>query len=167
MANSIPLAAIGVKVGYAVETSSAAGTRPTTGYIHIPDIKSTPSLNTTPNTADASTFDNKEFTTYVELLKDLGGALEFNANFTAALQTAWTTMMTAYQNGLKNQSGALRTWFVIDVPDVNSAVFFAGQPSKMGLPEMSANSLIETSVYITPISEPAWESKGETLWSAD
>ena len=91
---SIPLAAIGVKIGYAVEET--AGTKPTTGYTHIPDIKSTPSLNTTPNTADATTFDNKEFTTYVELLKDLGGALEFNANFTEELKTTWETMMTAY-----------------------------------------------------------------------
>lgn len=150
MANSIPLAAIGVKIGYAVETT--AGTKPTEGYTHIPDIKSTPSLNTTPNTADATTFDNKEFTTYVELLKDLGGALEFNANFTEELKTAWETMMTAYGN----LSDGKRMWFVIRIPGVLENVFFAGQPSKMGLPEMSANSLIETTVYITPIGEPDW-----------
>lgn len=151
MANSIPLAAIGVKIGYAAE--STAGTRPSTGYTALPDLKSTPSLNTTPNTADATTFDNQEFTTYVELLKDLGGALEFSANFTNELKTAWGTMIDAYDA----LTGGKRMWFVISVPGISENVFFAGMPSEMGIPEMSANSLIETSVYITPISEPEWQ----------
>lgn len=151
MANSIPLAAIGVKLGYAAETT--AGERPSAGYKALPDIKSTPSLNSTPNTADATTFDNEEYTTYVELLKDLGGALEFSANFTQALIDEWGSMMETY-NAL---SGGKRMWYTISVPGVDKAVFFAGQPSEMGIPEMSANSLVETSVYITPISEPSWE----------
>ena len=37
---------IGVKLKYAVETS--AGTRPTTGYVQIPDIKNTPAIDINP-----------------------------------------------------------------------------------------------------------------------
>jgi hypothetical protein len=73
----IALSTIGIKVSYAVETT--AGTRPTADYTHIPDLKSIPSFNPSPNTADATTFDNTEYTSYVQLLKDLGGALEICA----------------------------------------------------------------------------------------
>ena len=65
----IALSTIGIKVSYAVE--AAAGKRPTTGYKHIPDLKSIPSINPAPNTADATTFDNLEYTSYVQLLKDI------------------------------------------------------------------------------------------------
>ena len=37
---------IGVKLKYCVETS--AGSRPTTGYTEIPDIKSTPAIDINP-----------------------------------------------------------------------------------------------------------------------
>ena len=85
----IALSTIGIKVSYAVETT--AGTRPTTGYKHIPDLKSIPSINPAPNTADATTFDNLEYTSYVQLLKDIGGALEISANFTQKLFEVWLT----------------------------------------------------------------------------
>ena len=38
---------IGVKLKY--KTESSAGTRPTSGYTEIPDIKGTPSIDINPN----------------------------------------------------------------------------------------------------------------------
>lgn len=151
-----PIAAIGVKFGYKIATkankpASVAWDDDTTpgDFVHLTDIKSTPDFNSQPNTADATTFDNLTYTTSVELLKDIGGALEFSANLTDEFKTAWETLMTASATN----GGA---WFAIDIPGIDDCVMFFGKPSALGLPALSANTLAETSVYITPITEPEW-----------
>lgn len=153
----IALSTIGIKVSYAVEAT--AGTRPTTGYKHIPDLKSIPSINPAPNTADATTFDNLEYTSYVQLLKDIGGALEISANFTQELFEIWNG--TTSTNGLVNEYEAAikdgkETWFCFDIPGFDKAAYITVQPAKMGIPEASANSLLETTVFITPTGEPVF-----------
>lgn len=135
-----PLAAIDVKIGYC---STETGT-----YKRIPDLKTSGDFNPAPNTADATTFDNEEYTTYVDLLKDLGGAIEFGANLTEAFISAWETCVTT--------AGADGCYFVIDIQGISNSVFFKGKPSALGMPSLTANALIETSVYITPIGEPKW-----------
>lgn len=145
----IPLSTIGIKVSYAVETTE--GTRPTADYTHIPDLKSIPSFNPSPNTADATTFDNTEYTSYVQLLKDLGGALEILANFTQELYNKWETMVAAYETGIKTSK---KTWFCFDIPGFDKSAYVPIQPAHMGIPEASANSLYETTLYVTPIGEP-------------
>lgn len=145
----IALSSIGVIVSYAVETTE--GTRPTTGYTKLPDIKSIPSINPSPNTTDATTFDNLEYTSYISTLKDLGGALELSANLTEELYTAWETLMSKYGAGINSD---LRTWFCFDIPGFSKSAFVPIMPSPMGIPEVSANALIETTLYITPVGEP-------------
>ena len=149
----IALSTIGIKVSYAVEAT--AGTRPTTGYKHIPDLKSIPSINPAPNTADATTFDNLEYTSYVQLLKDLGGALEISANFTQELFEVWDAMVTEYETAIANSK---ETWFCFDIPGFEKSAFITVQPARMGIPEASANSLLETTVFITPTGEPVFEA---------
>ena len=148
MAN-IALTSIGVSVSYAVET--VAGTRPTAGYTKISGLKSTPDFNQAPNTADATTFDNLEYTTKVALLKELPDTLEFNAVFGQEFANNWATLMTAYETG---RNSGLNTWFCIDIPGYDKSIFFVGQPIKMGMPAMEVNSVIEAPVYIVPIGEP-------------
>ena len=149
----IALSTIGIKVSYAVETT--AGTRPTTGYKHIPDLKSIPSINPAPNTADATTFDNLEYTSYVQLLKDIGGALEISANFTQELFEVWDAMVTEYETAIANSK---ETWFCFDIPGFEKSAFITVQPARMGIPEASANALLETTVFITPTGEPVFEA---------
>lgn len=149
----IALSTIGIKVSYAVETT--AGTRPTTGYKHIPDLKSIPSINPAPNTADATTFDNLEYTSYVQLLKDIGGALEISANFTQQLFEVWDAMVDAYEAGIKDSK---ETWICFDIPGFEKSAFVTVQPARMGIPEASANALLETTVFITPTGEPVFEA---------
>ena len=149
----IALSTIGIKVSYAVET--AAGKRPTTGYKHIPDLKSIPSINPAPNTADATTFDNLEYTSYVQLLKDIGGALEISANFTQELFEVWDGMVDAYEAGIKEGK---ETWICFDIPGFEKSAFVTVQPARMGIPEASANALLETTVFITPTGEPVFEA---------
>ena len=91
----VALNTAGVTVGYAVEAS--AGTRPTTNYIEIPDIKEVPEMNPEPETLETTVLKETEYKTYIEGLKDLGGALSFLANYTEELSTAWDTLVKAYK----------------------------------------------------------------------
>jgi hypothetical protein len=146
----IALTSIGIKISYATEVTK--GTRPATGYTVLPDLKSIPDFNPQPNTADATTFDNLEYTSYVKLLKDIGGALEFNANLTQDLYDAWSVMVTARNN----LTDGKQMWYCVDIPNFDKSIFFTGDPSEMGIPSAEANSLLETSVYIVPTSEPVF-----------
>lgn len=144
----------GVTFGYAVETTK--GTRPTSGYTLIPDVKEIPEMNPEPETLETTTLAETEFKTYIEGLKDLGGALSFLANFTEELEEEWGELVEAYKTAI---ASGLATWFEIKHPKLEKSVFFTGQPSAMGLPAMSVNSILETNLYITPTNAPAWETK--------
>ena len=158
---AINLSTAGVQLLYAVESS--AGTRPTSGYTRIKGIKTTPSLNPAPDTLETTTLDELEYKTYIDGLKDLGGALEFTFNLTEELVTAWQTLMDAYEAGkLANKA----TWFAIVVPGLTKAFFFTGNPSEMGLPETDVNSVLEITNYITPTNAPAKYDKPNVTPSA-
>lgn len=153
----IALSTAGVTIGYAVETT--AGTRPTTGYTNIPDVKEVPEMNPEPETLETTTLAETEYKTYIEGLKDLGGALSFLANYTTDLETAWSALVEAYQTA---KATGKATWFEVKHPGLPKSVFFTGQPSAMGLPAMSVNAVLETNLYITPTNAPAWETKTTT-----
>lgn len=150
----IALSTAGVSIGYCVETT--ANTRPTTGYTLIPDIKEIPDFNPEPETMEATDLEETEYKFYVAGLKDVGGALGFLANFTEKLQTEWGTLVEEYNTAL---AAGLRVWFEIKHPKLPKSVYFTGEPAAMGLPAMSVNAVLETSVYITPTNAPAWEDK--------
>ena len=143
----------GMHLYYAVETT--AGTRPTSGLVKIPEIKSIPSFNSAPETIDSTTLEETEFRTYVEGLKDLGGALEFGANVTAELITAWETCNTAH-DALDEGKGM---WFYVVHDKLEKCVAFEGDPSPLGLNESTVGSMLETSLYITPNTAPQWVAK--------
>lgn len=151
---AIDLTTAGVHLKYAVEAT--AGTRPTTGYTDIPGVKSTPSLNPAPEALDATTLNEEEYIIYVQGLKDLGGALEFNFNLTEAFLTAWETLVSASETG---KASSKATWFEIMIPGLTNSVYFKGVPADAGLPAMEVNSVLETTAYITPTGEPIWAAK--------
>lgn len=146
---AINLSTAGIALKYAVEATK--GARPTTGYTRIYGAKSTPSLNPAPDTLETTTLDETEFKTYIDGLKDLGGALEFTFNLTEDLITAWDALMSAYETAKAEQKA---TWFVIEIPGLTNAFYFTGNPSDMGLPETSVNSVLEITNYITPTGAP-------------
>ena len=115
-------------------------------------------MNPSPETLETTDLSQTEFKTYVEGLKDLGGALAFLANFTTELEEAWTTLVSAYKTA--KESGKA-VWFEIKHPGLEKSVFFTGQPSAMGLPAMAVNSVLETNLYITPTNAPTWQAKTE------
>ena len=149
--SNIALTTIGVKVSYCVETT--AGERPSTAYTQIHSLSSTPDFNATPNTADATTFDNEVYTTKVPLLRELPDALEFGAKFSPAFATEWETLMTAFTTASGSGKGV---WFCIDIKGFEKSIYFKGQPIQLGIPAMEANAVIDTNVYIVPVGEPVF-----------
>ena len=150
----IAMSTAGITLGYAVETT--AKTRPTTGYKIIPDLKEIPEMNPEPETLETTTLSETEYKTYIEGLKDLGGALSFLANFTTELEEAWSDLMEAYETA---KTSGKSIWFEVKHPQLAKSVFFTGQPAKMGMPGATVGSVYETSVFITPTNAPAWETK--------
>ena len=143
----------GMRLYYVVETT--AGTRPSTGLTKIPEVKSIPSFNPRPDTIESTTLEETEFKTYVEGLKDLGGALEFGANLTEDLITAWDTCNSAHDA----LTGGKAMWFYIVHDGLSKSVAFMGDPAPIGLNESAVNSMLETTLYITPNSAPEWVTK--------
>ena len=143
----------GMRLYYVVE--STAGTRPTTGLTKIPEVKSIPSFNPAPDVIDSTTLEETEYRTFVAGLKDLGSALEFGANITEDLITAWEACVTAF-DGL---TGGKAMWFYIVHDQLTKAIAFEGEPSPLGLNESSVGAMLETSLYITPNSAPEWVTK--------
>ena len=124
----------------------------TTGYIEDPS-KSMPSFNPSPKTIDSTTLDETEYMTYVQGLKDLGGALDYGANLTEDLIEAWDTLMEAYDTAIE---GGKQVWFAVVHPKLTIATYFVGTPAPLGLNEAEVDAMLETTLYITPNSAPRW-----------
>lgn len=154
---AIAISSIGIKVSYAFE--AVAGTRPTTGYTHIEGIKEIPELNPAPDTLETTSFDNLEYKTYINGLKDLGGSLTFTANFTQDLFDKWNGIGGIMEQYEANKDSGKEMWISIDIPGISNACYFTAEPSKIGVPSASVNEVLETSLYLTPTGEPVWETK--------
>lgn len=151
---AINLSTAGIHLKYAVEET--AGTRPTTGYVDLKGVKSTPNLNPSPDTLETTDLNETEYKTYIDGLKDLGGALEFTFNLTQELVETWETLMTAYEAA---KASGKAVWFLIDIPGLTEGMYFPGNPSDMGIPETEVNSVLEITNYITPTGAPVRAEK--------
>ena len=150
----IAISTAGVTFGYAVEATK--GTRPASGFNIIPDIKEIPEMNPEPETLETTVLSETEFKTYIEGLKDLGGALSFLANYTTELEEVWGELVEAYKTATAADKSV---WFEVKHPKLEKSVFFTGQPSAMGMPAMAVGNVLETNLYITPTNAPKWETK--------
>ena len=153
---AINLSTAGIHLYYAVE--STKGTRPTakSAYTDLVGVKSIPSMNPAPETLETTDLNQTEYKTYIDGLKDLGGALSFLANLTEDFKTAWESLVTAYETA---KEAGKNTWFIIDIPGISEAVYFTGNPSNLGVPGASVDSVLEINAYITPTNAPTWAAK--------
>ena len=147
---ALEISTAGISLKYAVETT--AGTRPTTGYTAIPNIKETPDFNPEPSTLEVTDLSDLVWKRYIAGLKDPGGAISFTANLTSTFKTAWETLITAYTTGA---SSSKATWFEINVPTIGS-FYFAGIPGDLGINGMSVDEVAEITVYVTPNQIHGW-----------
>ena len=140
---------IGVNLKYCVETS--AGSRPTSGYTQIPNIKATPSIDINPAKIQVTDLED-EYHRYVDGVKDVGESFDFTANFTSDLKAKWASLVTAAQAAWASQKS---TWFEICIPNADS-FFFAGIPGELGVNEMAVDSVIESTLHIVPNQIAGW-----------
>ena len=140
---------IGVKLKYCVETS--AGTRPTSGYTEIPDIKSTPAIDINPNKLQVTNLVDR-YHRYIDGVKDVGDDFPFTANLTADLKTKWATLVT---NAGSAYASGKSTWFEISIPNFDS-FYFAGKPSELGVNEMGVDAVIEATLHVIPNQIAGW-----------
>lgn len=146
---ALEFSTIGVKLGYAVEAS--AGTRPTTGYTNIPDIKNIPSMDLTPSKLEVSNLVD-EYKRYIPGQKDAGDDIAITANMTASLKTVWSTLVAAAESAWTSGNS---TWFEISIPGFDS-FYFAGLPTEMGFNEMGVDAVAEASLHIIPNQIAGW-----------
>jgi len=148
---AIELSTAGITLSWKEEAT--AGTRPTTGYNILEGLKEIPDLAPAPESLETTTLDATEYKTYINGLKDLGGALGFMFNMTQAFITDWDALITAY--GTAKAAGK-EVWFKIYVPGLTKAVYFTGIPSELGMPGVSVNAVLEINAYITQSSGLLW-----------
>ena len=146
---ALEFSTIGVKLGYAVETS--AGTRPTTSYTNIPDIKNIPGMEMTPSKLEVSNLVDT-VRRYIPGLQDAGDDVAITANLTASLKTAWASLVSAASTAWTSGKA---TWFEISIPNFDS-FFFAGIPTEMGFNEMGVDAVAEASLHIIPNQIAGW-----------
>lgn len=153
---AINLSTAGIHLYYAVEKTK--GTRPTAkaDYEDLLGVKSTPDLNPAPDTLETTTLNETEWKTYIDGLKDMGGALEFTFNLTEELIGLWDELMEAYEAA---KATGLATWFLIDIPGLTEGFYFPGNPSSMGLPAAEVSSVLEITNRITPTGAPQRAAK--------
>lgn len=147
---AIAITSIGAKVSYAIDT--IIGTRPTTGFSVIPGITEIPEMNPTPDMLDTTSLDNLNYTTGVPGLKTLD-VLTFSARFSQDLYDLYNTMMTAYTTAKTSGKGM---WLCIDIPGLDESCYVQVEPSPLGMPAVSTNSVIDINLYFAPVGEPVW-----------
>lgn len=152
MAN-IDLSTIGMRLGYAFETSK--GVRPTTGYTNIARPKSLPDANPEPNTGETTSLNNEEYTSYIPLLKDLGGSLGIDMGMSEDGLHNWNDMCETAE---EKKALGFRTWFVFYHPQLDVSFFIPADPTPLGFVEAGVNEVWDGTVYITPVDEPTWET---------
>lgn len=151
---AIAISSIGAKVLFAFEETS--GTRPTSGYTKLPQIKEIPEMNPTPDTLETTSLDNLEYRTYIDGLKDLGGALTFTANFTQELYDLYNGSEGIIAKWEEAKASNKAMWLCIDISGLSESCYLSVVPSKLGMPAASVNSVLEVSLYFTPAGEPVW-----------
>ena len=152
---AISLTSIGVKVGFAF-SNTATNSPESLTYTRIPQVKSIPEMNPSPDTLETTSFDNLEFKTYVAGLKDLGGVIDFNANLTQELYNQWEGVGGIMATWETTKAAGGEMYLCINIPNLSDSCYLSVEPSHIGLPAAEVNSVLETTLHFTPVGEPVW-----------
>lgn len=155
----VDISTAGIKVAYAFGSS-----RPSSGWIHIPGIKSIPSMNEQPNMIDTTTLDETVSRVGVPGLKGLPTATNFTASWTDNLIKQWASVMSEYNSG---KDEGIQMWVTVVVPGISDAFYFSAIPSALDLPAAGVEAAAEIDIYITPTSERIMAAKPTSIsaWS--
>lgn len=140
---ALELNTIGIKLKYCVETT--AGSRPTTGYTEIPDIKDTPNFDFNPSKQQVTNLSDRVHR-YKEGVQDVGDSYDYLCNLTVDLKNKWASLVSAATSALASGKA---TWFETYVPNFGS-FYFAGMPNQLGMNQATVDGILETTLHIVP-----------------
>lgn len=78
--------------------------------------------------------------------------MDFTANLTASLKTAWASLVSAANTAWASGKA---TWFEVAIPNFDS-FYFAGIPVEQGINEMSVDAVIEATLHVVPNEIGGW-----------
>ena len=149
---AIELSTAGILLGYGVEQT--AGTKPT-AFTQVKGAKSLPDMNPEPSTLETTPLEATEWKTYIDGLKDPGGALSVGFNMSEELQTTWDGIIEAYETAA---AAGKKMWWEFYVPGLTKAFFFTGNPSPLGFAGAEVDSVLGNTAYITPTGNIGWDT---------
>lgn len=139
------LSTLGVKFGYAVETS--AGTKPA-AFTQLERCNSIGGIALNAEQIDASALEDL-VSRYVAGRQDTGGTWSVTFNTTDEVVTQLTTMISDYNTG-KAHTPTFRTWFEVWSPNNSKAFFVVAQPPQvLPMPEFGQNALQTIEITFT------------------
>lgn len=147
---AIELSTAGILLGYA--KGDDADTVPS-AFTQIPGAKSLPDLNPEPSTLETTPLDATEWKTYIDGLKDVGGALSINFNQTEQHIADWEKLMADYKVA---KAAGLKVWWGFWIPGLTKSFCFTGNPSDMGFGGAEVDSVLEIANYVTPTGNIGW-----------
>lgn len=147
---AIELSTAGIQLAFAVET--AAGTKPT-AFTQVKGAKSLPDMNPEPSTLETTPLEATEWKTYIDGLKDPGGALGITFNMSEDFQETWDDIVDKYETA--SESGK-KIWWEFYIPGLTKAFFFTGNPSPLGFAGAEVDSVLENTAYVTPTGNIGW-----------
>ena len=138
-----PLTSLGLQVSIALETT--AKTRPTTGYYKIPMATALPDMDWENDTIDTTSYDNLVNHSYLPGLKDTGGLLSIEANFSTFGIKMWDALA---QTVAADTAGKV-AWLMIDIKGTETKYFIPVIPAETGVPDAPVNDKISINYNFT------------------
>jgi len=134
------LSTLGVKFGYAVETT--AGEKPA-AFTWLERCNSIAGIELSTETIDASALEDY-ITKYIAGRQDSGGDWTITFNYTSEVAAQLQAMISAYNTA---KASNLKTWFEVWIPNSTDAFFVVAQPpQRLPMPEFSQNELLTIDV---------------------
>lgn len=143
MAKIAGISTLGVKIGYAVE--STAGTKPT-AFTQLERVNSIGGITVDTEQIDASALED-EVSRYVAGRQDTGGTWNLTFNMSDEVVSELDTMIKAYE-AVKGTDKKM--WFVIWSPFLAKSFYVVAQPPlHIPVPELSQNELQTVELTLT------------------
>ena len=134
------LSTLGVKFGYAVETT--AGVKPAV-FSWLERCNTINGLDLSTEIIDASSLEDY-IARKIAGRQDPGDDWTVTFNYTAEVAAQLKAMIAAYNTG---KASGLRTWFEVWIPNATDGFYVVAQPPQiLSMPEFSQNSLLTIDV---------------------
>lgn len=147
MANKNALTSIGLVVAVAVETT--AGTRPVTNYYKVPGVTDLPDLDFDPDTIETTSYDNLDYKSYLPGLKDTGGIVSLEANYTEYGVGMWDDMAA----DIEADTTGIKAWILVSIEGTTTKWFIPAKLVETGVPTAPVNDKVSTTYKFTVLGD--------------